>query len=72
MSGRNYCLVSATVFTFVGLLHLWRFALQLPLRIGAWNVPPFASLLAAVACACLAIWAFRAARRARPAEVVYT
>jgi uncharacterized membrane protein len=72
MNDRNYCLVSATVFSLVALLHFWRFVLHLPLQIGAWSVPPFASLVAAIVCAALAGWAFRSARRNASVQVVYT
>lgn len=72
MNSKNYCIVSATVFTLVALLHLWRFALRLPLQIGAWSVPPLFSLVAALVTGGLAIWAFRIARGTTASKVVYT
>jgi hypothetical protein len=72
MTTRTYCTVSAVVFALVALLHFWRFALGLPLQIGAWNVPPLFSLFAAIGSAGLATWAFRSARPTKSPDVVYT
>jgi hypothetical protein len=58
---RNYCVTSAIVFTFVALMHAWRFVLDLPMHIGVWNVPRSLSGFAAIGAACLAVWAFRSA-----------
>jgi hypothetical protein len=69
---RNYCITSGFVFAFVALMHAWRFVLDLPMQIGAWSVPPSLSGLAAIGAALLAVWAFRSARLARTANVVYT
>lgn len=69
---RNYCITSGVVFALVALLQAWRFALDLPLQIGAWSVPPSLSGFAAIGAASLATWAFRSARRDKTANVVYT
>jgi hypothetical protein len=69
---RNYCITSGIVFAFVALLQAWRFALELPMQIGAWSVPPSLSGFAAIGAALLAVWAFRSARRGKTANVVYT
>jgi len=69
---RNYCITSAIVFTWVALVHAWRFVLDLPLQLGAWSVPRSLSGLAAIGAACLAVWAFRSARLGKPAPVAYT
>jgi len=69
---RNYCITSGVVFAFVALVQAWRFALDLPMQIGAWSVPPLLSGLAAIGAALLAVWAFRSARRDTKAQVVYT
>jgi len=69
---RNYCITSAIVFAFVALMHAWRFVLDLPLQIGAWNVPRSLSGFAAIGAVCLAVWAFRSARLAKSAKVAYT
>ena len=72
MTNRTYSSVSAVVFTLVALLHLWRFALGLPLEIGAWSVPPVLSLIAGLASGGLAIWGFRSGRSVTGPKVVYT
>lgn len=69
---RNYCITSAIAFAFVALMHAWRFVLDLPLQIGAWNVPRSLSGFAAIGAACLAVWAFRSARLGKSAKVAYT
>jgi hypothetical protein len=69
---RNYCITSAIVFAFVALMHAWRFVLDLPMQIGAWNVPRSLSGFAAVGAVCLAVWAFRSAKLGKPAQIGYT
>ena len=69
---RNYCITSAVVFTFVALMHAWRFVLGLPMQIGAWDVPWALSGFAAIGAAALSVWAFRSAGIGKPAKVVYT
>lgn len=69
---RNYCITSAVVFTFVALVQTWRFVLDLPMQIGAWNIPRSLSGLAALGAACLAVWAFRSARLVKSVSVGYT
>lgn len=62
MNSRNYCMASGIVFVIVALMHIWRFALDLPLQIGAWYVPRSLSLLGAIGAIMLATWAFRSGR----------
>jgi len=62
MSDRRYCVVSGVVFAIVALLHLWRYVLDLPLQIGAWQVSRSLSLVAALGAGLLAVWAFSGAR----------
>ena len=69
---RSYCLTSGIVFILVSLMHAWRFALDLPMLIGAWSVPRSLSGLGALGAALLAVWAFRSSRRDKTADVVYT
>ena len=69
---RNYCITSAIVFAFAGLMQGWRFVLDLPMQIGAWNVPRSLSGFVAIGATLLAVWGFRSARAGKPAEVVYT
>jgi hypothetical protein len=71
MSNRNYCVASGIVFVIVALMHIWRFALNFPLQIGAWYVPRSLSLLGAIGAIVLALWAFRSARNTSP-QIVYT
>jgi len=72
MSIRSYCSVSSAVFAIVALMHIWRFALGLPMSVGAWPVPGSVSLIAAVIAGGLAFWAFRIARGTKPHETVFT
>lgn len=69
---RSYCVTSAIVFAFVALMHAWRFVLDLPMQIGAWNVPRSLSGVAAIGAAFLAVWAFRSAKLGKSAQVVIT
>ena len=59
---RKYCITSAVVFALVAMAHAWRFVLDAPLQIGAWNVSRSLSAVAAIGAASLAVWAFRSAR----------
>jgi hypothetical protein len=56
---RNYIVVSGVVFGLVALLQVCRALLQLPVRIGSFDVPVFASWIAAVITGGLCVWAFR-------------
>jgi hypothetical protein len=69
---RNYCITSAIVFTLVALGQAWRFVLDLPVQIGAWNVPRSVSGVAAIGAALLAVWALKSAGMAKAATVPYT
>ena len=69
---RAYCTTSAIVFTLVALMHLWRVVLDLPMTLGAWNVPRSLSVLAAIGAAALALWAFSSLRSEKPVRVAYT
>jgi hypothetical protein len=64
---KNYCITSALVFSLVAILHAWRFAADIPIQIGTWNVSRGLSGVAAIVAALLAIWAFRSARSATAA-----
>jgi hypothetical protein len=61
---RKYCFASAFVFGVVALLHAWRFVLDVPLQIGAWNVSRGLSGIAAVGAAALCVWGIRTASAA--------
>lgn len=69
---RNYCITSAIVFAFVALLHAWRFVLDLPMQIGAWDVPSSLSGFAAIGATLLSAWAFKSARVGKTARLAYT
>jgi hypothetical protein len=69
---RSYCITSAIVFALVALTHAWRVALDLPLQIGAWNVPRSLSGFAAIIAAGLSVWAFRSAGSGKAARIAYT
>jgi len=69
---RNYCITSGIVFTVVALGQAWRFVLDLPVQIGAWNVSRSVSGVAAIGAALLAVWAFKSASTGRAATVAYT
>jgi hypothetical protein len=72
MNNRRYCAVSGVVFTIVALMHLWRYVLDLPLQIGAWQVSRALSLVGALGAGLLAVWAFSGAREPRMREPVAT
>lgn len=72
MNTRNYCAISGVVFAIVALMHLWRYVLDLPLQIGAWQVSRALSLVAALAAGLLAVWAFAGARKIGMRESVVT
>ena len=55
-------MVSGVIFVLVGLLHIWRYVLDLPLQVGVWYAPRWVSLIGAIIAGVLALWAFRSAR----------
>ena len=63
MSTRTYLLVSGALFTIVALAHLWRIVLALPVLIGGYDLPMWASWVATFIPAFLAFSAFRLATR---------
>jgi hypothetical protein len=56
---RNYIVVSGAIFGLVALLQACRALLQLPVRIGTFDVPVYGSWIAAVITGGLCVWAFR-------------
>ncbi|HZE08250.1 MAG TPA: hypothetical protein VE110_05780 [Gemmatimonadaceae bacterium] len=72
MNNRAYCAISGVVFAIVALMHLWRYVLDLPLQIGAWQVSRALSLVGALAAGLLAVWAFAGARKPSTREPVPT
>ena len=58
-----YITVSALVFTLVALLQFWRAATALPVQVGTWSLPVFASWIAGLVAALLAFWGWRSRAR---------
>jgi len=56
---KNYILVSGLVFGVVALLQASRAAMQLPVHVGSFEIPVWASWVAAVVAGSLCVWAFR-------------
>lgn len=64
MSARTYCTLSSVVFSVVALAHLLRAVRNVPLLLGTFAVPVWASWVAAIVAATLAVWGFRLASSA--------
>lgn len=62
---RAYEVVSGVVFVAVAVGHAWRAARAWTLQVDAWSVPIWASWVAALAAACLSVWAFQRAMARR-------
>jgi len=56
---RTYELISGTLFGLIAVLQLTRAILAFPVQIGQMSIPPWASVVVGLVCACLSIWAFR-------------
>ena len=57
---RRYTMVSGLFLTLLTGVQLLRVVMRLPVRVGDFDVPVWASLIAAAIVGSLAIWAFRA------------
>jgi hypothetical protein len=55
----KYVLVSGCVFGFVAVAQAGRALLQLPAHVGSFEIPVWASWVAAVVAGSLCVWAFR-------------
>lgn len=64
---RRYHLVSGIVFTIIALAQLTRTLLSWPVQVDGFAVPVWASGVAFLIAASLAVWAFRSAGRQLPA-----
>ena len=62
MNHRPYEAASAAIFALVCILQLLRALNQWPVQIGEWQIPVWASWLAAVLAGSLAAWGVRLAR----------
>ena len=55
---RTYSVVSGLVFGLVALLQAARAVADVPVRVGSYDVPVFASWIAAIVAGGLCVWAF--------------
>ena len=58
----NYVVVSGLVFGLIALLQASRALTQLPVHVGSFEVPVWASWVAVVVAGALSAWAFRSRR----------
>jgi len=65
MNAKGYFLVTAVVFSVVGLLHLLRIVLGWEGVIGSWGIPMWFSWVAMIVTAVLAYYGFTHGWRAR-------
>ncbi len=65
MTNITYCVVSGVLFVLVALVHLLRLVYQLPVVVDEYVVPMWASWVACIVPALLAVWAFRLASVSR-------
>jgi hypothetical protein len=56
---KSYIVVSGLIFGFVALAQVLRAAMQLPVQVGGFEIPVWASWVAAVVAGSLCVWAFR-------------
>ena len=56
---KNYIVVSGLVFGVIALAQASRALMQVPIQIGAFEAPVWASWVAAVVAGSLCVWAFR-------------
>lgn len=59
---KNYIVVSGLIFGVVALAQVLRAAMQLPVQVGGFEIPVWASWVAAVVAGTLCVWAFRSQR----------
>jgi hypothetical protein len=56
---KNYMVVSGLVFGVVAVAQVLRAVMQLPVHVGGFEIPVWASWVAAVVAGSLCVWAFR-------------
>ena len=61
---RSYAVISGLVFGLVALLQAARAVADMPVRVGSYDVPVFASWIAALAAGGLCAWAFASRKQA--------
>ena len=62
MNDKTYLMISGAVFGLITLGQLTRLMFQIPVQIGTWGVPLWASLIFVAIALTLCIWAFRLLR----------
>jgi hypothetical protein len=62
MKDKPYLIVTGVLFGLITLGQLMRLTFQIPVQIGAWNVPLWPSMIAVVLAFALFVWAFRLAK----------
>jgi len=60
---RTYSIVSGVIFGLVALLQAARAVADVPVNVGTYMVPVFASWIAAVVAGALCIWAFSSGKK---------
>ena len=63
MSSKAYFVISGTIFGLVALAHLFRVIYQMPIHVGEWAFPVWASWGGFVVAGARYVWAFRLIRR---------
>ena len=63
MNTKAYLIVSTVIFAFVAIMHLLRLVLGWPVVLGMTSVPLWASMLAVLVSAGVAIWGLSLMRR---------
>ncbi|HLF55675.1 MAG TPA: hypothetical protein VI942_02400 [Thermoanaerobaculia bacterium] len=62
MHARSYAMTSGVVFALIAVAQTLRAAQALPIQVGPFNIPVWASWIAAAVAGTLSVWAFRTAR----------
>ena len=65
MNCKSYFLVTATIFSVIGLFHLLRIVLGWEAVVGGWSIPMWLSWVAMIVTAVLAYYGFTHGWRAR-------
>ena len=63
MTTKIYLIVSTMIFALVGIMHLLRLVMGWSAQVGTLSVPLWASLLAMLVCASVALWGMTLMRR---------
>lgn len=59
MREQKFLIISATIFAWIALLHVFRLVTNLQVQVGSVTVPIWGSWLGAIVAAGLSIWALR-------------